>query len=336
MPLPVLRAGTARSLALTLTLVFGMGLGWFLKDTVRPTTATPSTCLRLQGYEFIKPLLACDINATGTSPAFTKTKQILEQIINAAKKQGAITSASVYVRDLTNHQELRINADETFYPASLKKVPLLMQYYKESEANPGLLLQSITITDPTDYNDGTTIQPKEAAQFGKTYTNAELMRLMIQNSDNTSFQILLRNLGTEKFNQAYSDLQLHYPDNLVSIDDYMTPYQFSLFFRTLFNATYLNRANSEAALSLLSGVEYKNALVSGVPKSVTVAHKFGIGVVSQKKGGEQGELHDCGIIYKPEHPYLFCAMTKSTSLDITVVERLIADLSHAAYEAIGN
>ncbi len=322
---------TAVLLGATTLLAIGFGVGWYSKPN---TTVVPPTsgCLRLSGYTYIRPLLTCDTNPAGDDyKEMIAVKTALEKTIAEAKARGDITKVSVYLRDLINRREMSIDPDETFYPASLKKVPLMLQYYKESESVQGLLTQTITIDDPTDYNAGTTIVPKEVPQFGKSYTNAQLIDYMINYSDNISFQVLLRNLGIEKFNQAYQDLQLHYPDNITSIDDYMTAYQFSLFFRTLFNATYLNKANSESVLALLSRTDYKSGLVAGVPSEVKVAHKFGIGTVQKSGGTEQGELHDCGIVYTREHPYLLCVMTKSKASDVAKVEHTIAKISETVY-----
>jgi beta-lactamase class A len=293
--------------------------------------------LRLTGYDYIQPLLTCDTAPLSNSPELSTVQHSIQKIIDGAKQEGSITEASVYLRDLVNRKEISIDPNATFYPASLKKLPLMMAYYKEAETHPGLLDEQVTITDPNDYNNGTTIKPKEFPVYGKTHTNMELLTFMIEYSDNTSFQVLLKNLGTEKFNQVYNDLQLHFTDNVASISDYMTPYQFASFFRTLFNATYLDRDSSEAALSLLSNSDYKNGLEAGIPdENIQVAHKFGIGVVTKPDGSQQGELHDCGIIYNQDHPYLLCVMTKSTSLDVTHVEKTIAAISSTVYDSAKN
>lgn len=84
----------------------------------------------------------------------------------------------------------------------------------------------------------------------------------------------------------------------------LTVKEYASFFRILFNSSYLSADNSERALNLLAHTEYHDALPS--PQGVVVAHKFG------EAGTEniERQLHDCGIVYLPDHPYLACIMTR--------------------------
>jgi beta-lactamase class A len=184
-----------------------------------------------------------------------------------------------------------------------------------------------------DYNANVAVPPIQAPQYGKEYSQEELIEYMIKYSDNISFQVLLNALGNEKFNKVFTDLQLFYPDTVVSIDDYITPFQFSLFFRTLYNATYLSTASSEKVLKLLSESDFNDGIVAGVPKGTAVAHKFGVGVVNQQDGTAQGELHDCGIVYHGTHPYLLCVMTKSSAA-IEKVAGVISRISTVTYREV--
>ena len=86
--------------------------------------------------------------------------------------------------------------------------------------------------------------------------------------------------------------------------------QYSIFFRILFNSSFLSRTNSEYALSLLSKTEFGAGLRSGVPENILIAHKFG------ERTTQDGlnQLHDCGIVYYPDHPYLLCVMSRGENL----------------------
>jgi hypothetical protein len=98
------------------------------------------------------------------------------------------------------------------------------------------------------------------------------------------------------------------------------------------NVTYLSSEYSERALKLLSETTYLNGLVAGVPKGVTVAHKFGEHVFSAKGVATGVELSDCGIVYYPAHPYLLCVMT-SVKDEVTAAT-IIANISKVTYSAV--
>jgi len=84
---------------------------------------------------------------------------------------------------------------------------------------------------------------------------------------------------------------------------------------------------SEKALEYLSQSDYKNGLVAGVSSNIIVAHKFG------ERGYKQGkinQLHDCGIIYYPNEPYLLCIMTDGRSFEDR--ELIIRNISQLVYD----
>ena len=127
-------------------------------------------------------------------------------------------------------------------------------------------------------------------------------------------------------NQIYTDLGVAIPGTR-GTEDYMTVKEYASFFRILYNASYLNKEMSQKALDLLLRTDYKDGLIAGVPKNINVAHKFG-----ERKMGEVDQLHDCGIVYAPQKPYLICVMTRGT--DFQVQGRVIADISRFTYASI--
>jgi hypothetical protein len=61
-----------------------------------------------------------------------------------------------------------------------------------------------------------------------------------------------------------------------------------------------------------------------------VAHKFGEHRNATVSGEiAETELHDCGIIYYPEHPYFLCIMTKGENLPS--LESVISSASKLVY-----
>lgn len=77
----------------------------------------------------------------------------------------------------------------------------------------------------------------------------------------------------------------------------------------------------------MSQTEFKEGLNRGLPAEITVAHKFG-----ERDLGQQKELHDCGIVYYPNQPYLLCVMTKGADFDD--LSETIGEISKLVYNFI--
>ena len=152
---------------------------------------------------------------------------------------------------------------------------------------------------------------------------------MIEYSSNNAAYFLFNYLPKGQIDQVYKDLDL--PVLSGTVDSYtMTVKDYASFLRILYNASYLSRQSSEKALELLSKSTYVDGLVAGVPKNVMVAHKFGERVFGDNY--EKRELHDCGVIYYPAHPYLLCVMTQGS--DTTKLTKTIADISSHIYSEV--
>jgi beta-lactamase class A len=315
-------------------LVLGMGMGLMVSKIYLDSTrlGTPETQLRLNGQKFTSPLLACDRTLKPKSQALASVQSGIEHIISQAQSDDAISTASVYVRLLETGDEFLVNPQEHYFPASLRKLPLLMQYLSEAESEPNLLATKRTLEASSSANLGVIIPPKLSPQPNKEYSVQELLEMMIRYSDNVSFQVLYAALGEERFQKMYDAMQLAYPNDFKALIDHRTPLDYALFFRTLYNATYLSIEHSEKALQLLTETDYVRGLVKYLPPEVKVAHKFGVAALEDVSGKLYGELHDCGIVYKSESPYVICVMTKSYSPQIEQVEEVIANISASVYE----
>ncbi len=283
-------------------------------------------------FKYINPILECnpDIKRNNNLASLKKS---VEEIIKNEIYQKNINFASVYFRDLNNGPWFGINSNEYFSPASLVKVPLLVAYLKKAETDPSILQKKIV--NIIDLENGTNIQnikPSTTIEPNKEYTVEELLEKMIIYSDNDAYIDLSKNIDQKDLIKVYTDLDIDISKaftnpngNIITVKDYAS------FYRILFNASYLNQEMSEKALFLLSKSEYKEALVAGIPKNIIVSHKFG-----ERKYLDSGEtqLHDCGIVYVPNKPYLLCIMTKTSS--IPNGNNIIKNISQKVYQVITN
>lgn len=273
-------------------------------------------------YNFISPLLNCK-----ESDALQNSKNIdiesgLNSLIKNKLRNSWVNHVSVYFRDLNNWYRFGINEKETFTPASLTKVPTLIAVLKRSESENWFLDQSVKFSLPNiDYN--VHYKPKLEIESNKIYTIRDLLGYMIKYSDNNATQILRNILWRERFANTYKDLWVvSNQSNEIQVIDYAS------FFRILFNASYLNKDNSEYALDLLTQVDFNNWIVAWVPSEVAVSHKFGEYSLNE----DSKQIHDCGIVYYSKHPYLICVMTRWNSYDN--LEKMISDVSKSIFENI--
>jgi beta-lactamase class A len=312
------------------------GLGWFFNKV--STTITIPPPLRLGGYQYISPLLSCNL---GSLKIFSQDQSMintLQSSISQDEGAGDVTEASVYFSDFTTGKWASVNGNDKYYPASLGKVPIMMAYYAMAENTNSILDEENAYpASAPNQNIQQEIPPTDAITPGQEYTNEQLIEYMIKYSDNDAAEVLTA-LTTpaelQGVQSVYSDLQIPIDNTITaSTSDIMTPQQYAILFKTLYNATYLSRDYSERALELMTQTTFTQGIVAGVPSSTVVSHKYGLASYTQGGVPYQWELHDCGIVYAPKHPYLLCVMTKGTT-SIAAQEKTIADISAAAYNEV--
>jgi len=322
-------------LILFLVLVLGFSLGYISRELLYKRTVHRFSEIRQPGFVFVNPLLECE-QSEDANPQLRPFRQSIVDFIQKDLDKKWADEVSVYFRELNDGRTFTIGKTEEFFPASLTKVPIMISLLKEAEANPQILKHRITYSDPklkTIQN----VVPK-TLELGKAYTVDELLAQMIIYSDNVSTNLLENFINVNDLERTYSDLGINDPYHdmdqsrmVTSSTQYMISAEtYASFFRVLFNATYLTRSMSEKALSLLARSDFNDGLVAGVPAGVKVAHKFGYRETGVNR--EIKQLHDCGIIYYPDDPYLLCIMTSGKSYEY--LDDAIKELSRVVYHEV--
>ncbi len=276
---------------------------------------------RLQGYKYIKPIVFAEKNCE--SQKYSKLKNDLTAAIEQFKQSNSLINASVYFRDFNQGDWITINGNETYNPGSLIKVPILITYLRMEEMKAGTLdmqfpFTSVDMKMPTQHFSDKEIQPSNV------YSVRQLLRSMIINSDNNATYVLNQHINLQVFKKLFTDLGLPEPDEKSSTYP-INAKQFSLFLKVLYNAGYLTINNSEYATDLLSQSEFGDGLVKGIPTKTPIAHKFG-----EAGNDEVHELHDAGIIYVNDAPYLLTVMTKGN--DLKKLPEVISNISKIVFE----
>lgn len=327
---------STRNYIVVLCVVFGVFLGmllgefWSKGSSNTQDLATPGLRLSQKEYSLINPLLLCGVSTQNFNED-KLLKQKMSTFVEERVKNGDATAISVYVLEYKTGRWAGVNENERYTPASLLKVPIMIAYLQQATKDPWILSKRITFMG-VDENKGEFFKSGHSIRPGETYSIEELVRSMITDSDNNATRILVERMDKEALFEVYTDLGLPLPPNTPTVE-YLSAKSYAYFFRILYNATYLSREYSQKALEFLSHADFQQGLRAGIPRGVVVAQKFGERTNEDRQHKVLArELHDCGIVYKPNAPYLVCVMSKGG--DFAVLAKNIKDISTLVYENI--
>lgn len=307
---------------------FGSGFFFGGKTFSKPNDTTLPTAkeIRQPGYHYTNPLLDCELPQTPeNNEIISSIRDKVNNSINTKLNNHDVQEIAYYFRDLNNGPWFGINEESVFTPASLLKTPMMITYLKLAETDPEVLEQMILFDTAQQLDPTIPGLPSLSPQ--STYSVEDLLERMIIYSDNNAFNLLTLNINYDLVKKIHDDLGVPLPEENTP-EDFLTIKEYAGIFRILYNSSYLNRESSEKALKILSGAAYHDGLVAGIDEGIEVAHKFGI------RQGNNGinQLHDCGIVYYKDHPYLICIMTKGK--DFSSLTRALQDLSRITYDEI--
>lgn len=303
-----------------------IGAGWFFGEAWGARTRENFQPLRKTSanLKFVEPLLA--VGNFELLRDFDPLKRELEKKGREFVAAGKVSRFSVYYRDLESGRWTGVNENEKYAPASMYKVALMITLLKAAETNPTLLNTRLVFRGASKIPGEAELIPR--LKMGESYSVIELLEYLIVNSDNDAKNLLHTIVSTEARREVFTDLGLTPPDEHDTSDS-LSAKSYSIFFRVLFNGTYLSPTFSEAALELLSRPEFRAGLVAGLPKETAIAHKFGRRVFYNGTIPEREELHDCGNVYLKDQPYFLCVMTEGR--DDTTLASIIASFSTTVY-----
>lgn len=279
-------------------------------------------------YRFINPLLECEASEYTIQSMLRPFRDQLDQVIEESKDDGRAQHISLYFRDLNNGLWTDLESNVDYSPTALLKVPLMIAYFKKEEQNPGFLQTTIVHRTPPDTIFVTSSTPKEELVIGGEYTYEQLIVYAITKSSDSAAWELTEHMNATELEKVYTEMGIDFREDENNVRVLSTR-TYASFFRILFNASYLSRELSEKVLYILAQSSFSGGIVAGVPTEVPVAHKYG-----ERVDTTSGifQVHDCGIVYFPNHPYLLCIMTKGG--DYVQLQQVIAEISRIVYAEV--
>lgn len=289
-----------------------------------------SVCLNK--YKLVNKSLNCGNEKVISKVNYAAMRNRLNLFIDSKKTLGELSNASIYFLDLEDGPMMGINENDNFSSASLLKLPVVMALYKLNEEKyPGLLERKIKFSIDREHKQNNQYykSPIKLEQ-GKDYAINDLIFNALVYSDNLSIELLMNYLvnltgNDEIIFQTLKDVGLTAPEETSDKD--ISTRSYASLFKILYNASYLNTESSEKLLSVLLESGFNKGIATGIPENVKLANKFG-----ERKSGEEVQLHDCGVVYYPENPYLLCIMT--SGIDYKKLESVISNISDIVYSEV--
>ncbi|WP_336516656.1 serine hydrolase [Pollutibacter soli] len=273
----------------------------------------------------------------------TSTTQLEEQI---REKMKAFPEAkyAVAFRNLSNGEELMINAEDSFHAASTMKTPVMIELYKRAAEGNYSMDSTIviknnfkSIVDGSEYRLDS-MQDSEHDLYlhvGEKMKVKDLIFRMITMSSNLATNILIeeadpkniistmRSIGADQIqvrrgvedSKAF-ELGLN---NRTNAKDLMT------IFTHLANGTIVNKTTCDSMIVTLMQQHFTDRIPGKLPKDVKTA---------TKSGSITKVCHDSGIVFLPDGKKYVVVILTSGIANEEKASALIADVSLAIYNYV--
>lgn len=317
-----------KKLILLLAVIVPLLTSYVVVSAQREPDALPKSSNSQQDSQSQYGLLSKRIFVDNPSDFLVDFGPLRKQIEQYISEQVGGDNVSLYFEYLPSGTSFDAGKEEDFVPASLMKIPKVMDLYKASEAGKvdldkkmPLKIEWLNSEFGSLYKQGAgyEISLREAAK----YTLAE--------SDNTAVNMIestLVDLGLEKpedSSMSYIDLDylVDTQQGNITID---AP-TYSSVLKCLYLSCYLKVDDSQEILEYLTQSTFNDRLTAYIPTSTKVAHKIGtFNELTQS---------DCGIVYQQGRNYLLCVMINGPSQKSSEHISVISRMTYRYVESIG-
>jgi len=237
----------------------------------------------------------------------------------------------VAVQDVATGVTTGINSGAEMPAASTIKIPVMVEVFRQLALGKFDLNKRLTLLrSDKDWGSGDLCD----ARVGNTYPVSRLLSLMIDVSDNTATNMLIRLVGRQNINVEMEDLGLTHTrltDFIRSEGPHIrwalrsSPADMAHLLHAMAREQLIDEWSSRAMIRILRGQEHNSLLPAPLPPGTDVAHKTGT---------LHDTLNDVGIVYEGSDPYVIAVMTT----DLPTLDsgrRFIRGVSKMAYNALG-
>ncbi|MDQ3707199.1 MAG: serine hydrolase [Chloroflexota bacterium] len=219
----------------------------------------------------------------------------------------------VAVKKLDTGQYAVFNGDVQQVSASLYKMWVLNELYRRAKVGLINLDGTSTVTGSDAAYDASLGILR--LNVGSTITFRQAAYLMITLSDNTSSELLVRNLGPDNINRfmQQNGLKDSFLNWTGTGDNLTTPIDVLREMELVATSQMVDAESSRQMVETMLDQKIIDLFPPGLPSGGRLAHKT---------GSLGGLLHDAGIVYGPSGPFVLVAMSSNLSSYATARENM--------------
>lgn len=248
-------------------------------------------------------------------------KYINDHIVRLKGKVG------IYYNNLSTGATVSHNSDKGFISASLIKVPILVEAFRQLEN------KIISKDDIVTLREDDKVPSCGALSYmhnGLKVTVEDLCKLMIVLSDNTATNLLIKLLGFDNINGYMHELGLKntilgrllfdYEADKRGMRNMVSANDMGMLFELMWQGRLVSESASRQMLDILKLQQLNHKIPARLGEGVLVAHKT---------GEDTGITHDAGIVYA-SRPFILCVLSEDT--DTAETNAFISALAYEAYQ----
>ena len=271
------------------------------------------------------------------SPSASTLTARVQKLVAASGAEVAVVMKTVDGRD-----EIRIDADKVFHAASTMKIPIMIELFRQAEAGTLSLDEPLPVRNQFhSIVDGSVYQlsvddDSDADVYkavGKTMTLRQLCEVMITVSSNFAANLLIERVGAANVRTTVDRLGASGMVVLRGVEDQKafdkglnnttTAAALAVLMEKLAKGEAVSRKADAEMVAILKRQKFHDAIPSGVPDGVEVAHKT---------GNITKIHHDAAIVYGPR-PYVLVVLVRGIQ-EQTVSGPLMASISREIWDEI--
>jgi beta-lactamase class A len=274
------------------------------------------------------------------SPSATSISTLTARVQKLVAASGA--EVAVVMKTVDGRDEIRIDADKVFHAASTMKIPIMIELFRQAEAGTLSLDEPLPVRNEFhSIVDGSVYQlsvddDSDADVYkavGKTMTLRQLCEVMITVSSNFAANLLIERVGAANVRATVDRLGASGMVVLRGVEDQKafdkglnnttTAAALAVLMEKLAKGEAVSRKADAEMVAILKRQKFHDAIPSGVPDGVEVAHKT---------GNITRIHHDAAIVYGPR-PYVLVVLVRGIQ-EQTVSGPLMASISREIWDEI--